>query len=226
MKELFELTNEYDEMLHKGIGLSGENKLYFLEGRVNHLIQQLPHDFSPKTVLDFGCGIGDTTHYLHQKYPQALIIGTDISEEVVKEAHKRYANEQVKFILTDCLQYTDYFDLCYTNGVFHHILPDKRKEVLKTIYTVLKKNAWFSFFENNPLNIATWFVMKRIPFDKHARMLSHFSAQKIILESDFSHIVTVQFLFYFPKFLSLMRSFERLLLTIPLGTQYHILAIK
>lgn len=226
MEEPFESAGEYEKMLNRGIGLSGHDRFYFIEGRVNNLIEQLPPNFSPQTILDFGCGIGDTAQYFYKKYPDSLIVGTDISEKSLKYAQERYTNDQVKFTHLENLALTNYFDLCYTNGVFHHIISEKRKDVLRKIYSFLKKDAWLSFFENNPFNVATRIVMKRIPFDKDAKMLSHIRAKKLLLETHFSRINSVRFLFYFPQFLSFMRLFEQYLASIPLGTQYHILARK
>src|SRR5687768_4389811 len=42
---LFDLAAEYDEMLDRGIRLSGESREFFLRGRVAALLAQLPAGF-------------------------------------------------------------------------------------------------------------------------------------------------------------------------------------
>jgi len=61
MSELFELSEQYAEMLQRDLQLSGENQDLFIAGRVRHLARSLPPGFRPRRVLDFGCGTGNTT---------------------------------------------------------------------------------------------------------------------------------------------------------------------
>ena len=166
MEQLFEEGAAYEEMLNRGIGLSGESKDFFVEGRLKNMREVLPADFTPKKILDFGCGTGETSQSLAALFPQAVVYGSEISKGAIAFAKKQNNNLSVKFIHNDTLiDFKNEFDLVYTNGVFHHILPPDRPEILKNIYNATKKSGFFCFFENNPYNPGTKIVMSRIPFD-------------------------------------------------------------
>ncbi|HXT51169.1 MAG TPA: class I SAM-dependent methyltransferase, partial [Thermoanaerobaculia bacterium] len=59
-EDLFARGDEYDAMLATGIRLSGEEKPFFIDGRLTSLFRALPAGWRPRRILDFGCGTGDT----------------------------------------------------------------------------------------------------------------------------------------------------------------------
>lgn len=63
-------------------------------------VSMLPVDDVQK-CLDLGCGTGDIALLLAEKYPQADIIGLDISRDMIEYARKKKANENVEFVLGD-----------------------------------------------------------------------------------------------------------------------------
>lgn len=225
MSDLFDLSKEYDSMLNQGLKVSGEEKEFFIHGRVQDLKKNIPENITIKKILDFGCGIGDATMILKQYFKDAEVMGTDLSTEALKFAEQRFTDPSVKFIhLNDIPE--DYFDLVYVNGVFHHIEPVNRLPALKKIHSCLKSNGIFSFFENNPWNPGTKIVMKRIPFDKDAQTINPLNAEKLLKLSGFKKIVSTRYLFYFPKLLSFLRFTEKYLVNLPLGAQYQIISQK
>src|SRR5579885_1785129 len=78
-EELFDRASDYDEMLQRGLRLSGEDKGYFIEGRLSRLAHFLPAGFTATRILDFGCGTGDTTRQLVRHFPGASVVGADVS---------------------------------------------------------------------------------------------------------------------------------------------------
>ena len=44
-EELFDISHEYDKMLQRGISLSGEDKEFFVRGRVAEMRSRLPVKF-------------------------------------------------------------------------------------------------------------------------------------------------------------------------------------
>jgi len=226
MENHFDLSHDYDDMLNQGLRISGENKLYFIQGRIKDLNNQLPKDFAPKNILDFGCGIGDSTEMLSKTFSTAIVTGTDLSNNALDYAKNKFGSERVKFVNLNDLDNNNYFDLCYVNGVFHHIDLDKRATVMQLIHDSLKAGGYFSLFENNPWNIGTRIIMSRIPFDEDAKTLNHHSCRKLLEETGFANIYKSRFLFYFPKFLSFLRFIEQKLVYFPFGAQYYILAKK
>jgi SAM-dependent methyltransferase len=223
---MFDLAQEYDAQLHQGLRLSGENKEFFIRGRLQDLYRQLPAGFHPERILDFGCGLGDTTHLLAELFPGADIVGFDTSDPALDHARRTYGSARISFCGLAGFTQMAPVDLCYTNGVFHHILPEKRAGVMVQIHRLLRPTGHFALFENNPFNPGTRMVMHRIPFDREARPLRPREAQRLLQGGGFSFLCPPRFLFYFPRSLAFFRPMESLLARIPLGAQYYVLARK
>jgi len=227
VEELFDKSAEYDEMLNRGISLSGEDKYFFIRGRFSDLAKNIPKGKRIKSILDFGCGIGDATLLLKKYFPGAEITGVDTAAEALKYAREKNSDGgTIRYIEIKDFQYKERFDLCFVNGVFHHILPEQRPDVLKLIYDSLAPGGLLALFENNPLNPGTKMVMHRIPFDKDAVTLVPSETRKMLIAAGFKIPVKPRFLFYFPKLLSFLRYLEKLFVHIPLGAQYYFLAEK
>jgi SAM-dependent methyltransferase len=223
---LFDLSDEYRHMLNQGIRLSGESQEFFIRGRLESLESRLPRDFVVRRVLDFGCGIGTATRHLAERFPNAEVMGVDTSVNALHYAQQRYGSERVRFRgLTELAQEGD-FDLCFVNGVFHHIEPGIRTDAVQNIHRALRSGGRLALFENNPWNPGTRMVMNRIPFDRDAITLSPPQAKQLLRVGGFTKPFINWSLFYFPRPLALLRFTERALSHLPLGAQYCVLAAK
>ena len=225
MEKLFDLADEYDAMLNQGIKVSGESKEYFIHGRISDLRKTLPADLKVLKILDYGCGIGETSSLLKEYFKDAEITGVDLSEEAIEYAEKKYAGPSIKFDHFSNIP-LNYFDLVYVNGVFHHIEPKYRIDVIKSIHSYLKEQGVFALFENNPWNIGTRIVMKRIKFDRDAQPINPMRANRLVKNGGFEEIIGTRYLFYFPKVLSFLRFTEKYMAKLLLGAQYYVLARK
>ena len=225
-EELFDLSEQYEEMLRMGVSLSGEDPAYFMRGRIDDLAARLPAGWKPKRILDFGCGTGESSAYLGEKFASAHVVGVDTSAAAVALAEKRHGSVHVEFGPMEQLSGEASFDLCYVNGVFHHIEPPRRLEAVQSIFNALSSGAYFALFENNPWNPGTRLVMSRIPFDRDAQTLSYIATQKLIVAAGFRLARATRFLFYFPRSLASLRGLETVLHGIPLGAQYYVLGVK
>jgi trans-aconitate 2-methyltransferase len=67
------------------------------------LVSAIPDNFQPKTVVDLGCGPGNSTILLKERWPQAEVIGLDSSPEMLAEAKKLYPD--LIFIKDDIAQF-------------------------------------------------------------------------------------------------------------------------
>jgi SAM-dependent methyltransferase len=220
---LFDLSEEYDRMLAQGLALSGESKPFFIAGRVRELTVRLPSGFRPRRVLDFGCGTGDTVRALHEAFPEADVVGVDTARNALDYARRQATSGRGSFIELSDLAAQAPFDLCYVNGVFHHIAPVQRPEAMRLIRRVLRPGGRLALFENNPWNPGTRLVMAQIPFDRDAEPLSALVARRLMRDAGF-HVDDTRFLFYFPRALARLRFAEPWLGRLPLGAQYLVSA--
>jgi SAM-dependent methyltransferase len=216
----------YDAALNRGISLSGESKEYFARTRIEWLSFRLrQHRCQPRHVLDYGCGTGGSAPELLDRLSAASVTGVDVSGGSIERARGRYGARDVQFSTVDERLPVGEYDLAYCNGVFHHIDPADRGRALAYVNRALTDRGYFAFWENNPWNPGTRLVMRRISFDRDARMLSARHARRILDSAGFD-IISTDFLFVFPRALSALRPLEARLTRWPAGAQYMVLCRK
>jgi SAM-dependent methyltransferase len=219
---LFDLPSEYEALLEQGIRLSGEDRTFFVRGRIADLVTHLPQGFRPRSVLDFGCGVGDTSRTLASVFPEATVLGVDSSPQAVAWAQEHHGDARVGFAGIDAFAGRT-FDLCYLAGVLHHVRPAARVGVLEALRAALTPGGLVALFENNPWNPGTRMVMRRIPFDRDAVPVAPPEARRLLADAGLVPVST-RFLFYFPSALRVLRGLEPSLARLPLGAQYWLLA--
>lgn len=92
----------------------------------------------PGSILDLGCGPGNSTKVLKDKFPNARIVGADNSEEMLSKARELYPN--ISFIYLDANgdlnEISERFDIVFSNACIqwlpnHHDLLPKLMKLLK-----------------------------------------------------------------------------------------------
>ena len=68
------------------------------------LLAVIPHFFQPKTVYDLGCGTGNSTILLKERWPNASVIGLDTSSAMLEKANANYPG--ITFIKQDIAQFS------------------------------------------------------------------------------------------------------------------------
>ena len=220
-------AEDYDEQLQKGLSVTGENKEYFAENRIQWLIGCIKkHSISqPKIILDFGCGDGGSIPFLTQAFQPNKLVGVDVSKKSLEVARKKYFDTNAEFHAIEDFPPKAQFQMAFCNGVFHHIPLAERQEAVNYVFQSLQKNGLFAFWENNPWNPGTRYVMSRTPFDKDAVMLSFLEAKSMLTKSGFE-VLESNFLFFFPNMLRKFRFMEPYLFNLPFGGQYMVLGRK
>ena len=134
----------------------------------------------PKKIIDIGCGPGNSTKVLFDKYPNANILGVDYSENMLDKASENYP--MIKFSAFDASSDTwnldNDYDIVFSNACIqwipnHNELLRKMMNLLndggilavqipiqynEPIYEIMKKvvssqNQENRFSYSNPLNI-------------------------------------------------------------------------
>lgn len=226
-KEFDAYAAQYESALNEGLSVSGEGPEYFAQERVQWVAKLLHkrQDVTVRSILDFGCGVGIATPLLQSAWQPESILGFDPSSAAIVRANKEFSGDSTSFTFSSTDIPHGSFDLAYCNGVFHHILPEDRQAALSTVFKSLKPGGWFAFWENNPWNPGTRYVMSKIPFDRDAIVISPPEARQLLKQVGFQ-IVRSDAWFLFPRSLSWLRPLERLVHRLPLGAQYLVLAQK
>jgi SAM-dependent methyltransferase len=220
-------ADDYEAGCMRGLSLTGENKAFFANARLDHLARwwETGGRSEPDTIVDFGCGIGDVTRLLAERFPRSRVYGLDPSEKCVQRAAGEYADDRVSFhVLGDdrdpAIQPAG---LVHINGVVHHVAPSDRPSVMALVRDHAAAGGVVAVFENNPANPGTRWVMSRIPFDRDAVPLWSSETRRHMKDVGL-RVLGTSYLMFFPRFLSLLRPLERYLVRVPLGGQYVVLA--
>ena len=219
-------ASSYDADCMQGLRLSGEGRDYFARGRLQLLRKLWTHwgRPEPREIVDLGCGTGEGTVLLAEAFPQARVRGFDPSGASIEVAAARWTSERVSFASGEPRELPP-VQLVHLSGVLHHVPLPERDALLRGAAALLDRDGLLALFENNPLNPGTRLVMSRIPFDRDAVPLYPREARRRVAGAGL-RFVALRFLFYFPRWLAPLRPLERLLLRVPLGAQYAVLAIR
>jgi SAM-dependent methyltransferase len=219
-------ADTYDEDLNRALTLSGEKRDYFARQRVRWLSRCLLRlDEHPRTALDYGCGIGDTSVALRELLKVHSIIGLDVSTRSLAIARSTHGSGECHFLTFAEYNPAESMDLVYCNGVFHHIPPAQRESAIGYIYRCLRPGGLFALWENNPWNPGTRYVMDHCVFDHDAVTITPPQAGRMLSNGGYE-ILATDYQFFFPRVLKSLRFLERRLSWFPLGGQYQVLCRK
>lgn len=217
-----EYADDYEGALQRGLSVSGESSEYFMRERMVWLAKAVrARHVAPARVMDFGCGTGNGVPFLRDVVGASSVVGVDTSERSLEQARTRYP--WAEFAVPAHVDSSPSFDLIFTNGTFHHIPPSERAASLAYIRDRLRPGGLFALSENNPWNPGTQLIMRRIPFDRDAVKITAGEARRLLSSAGFD-VLSVDFLFVFPRALQALRPLERHLSRWPLGGQYVVLA--
>jgi ubiquinone/menaquinone biosynthesis C-methylase UbiE len=219
----------YDQAVQAAIRASGESVEYFAGLKARLVAEQLDPR-RPDRILDFGCGVGNTTRSLAREFPQATLVGYDQSAESIAVARTSSAANGARIeYWTDRgrrLPFADEaFDLVFASCVFHHIERTDHVAWAREAARVLAPGGSLFVFEHNPLNPFTLHVVRTCAFDKGVRLLRAGYAVGMVEEAGFKS-AEVRYYFFFPRLLKTLRPAEHFLRSIPLGAQYYVHGIR
>jgi len=216
-------ADSYDADLNQALAVSGEDKAFFASRRVSWVAQCLAElKENPTHSLDYGCGIGDTSHLLQAAFDARSVVGVDISPRSIELAAERNGTPVCRFMSFPDYTLLESIDLAYCNGVFHHIPLAERGAAVEYIFSRLRPGGVFAFWENNPWNPGTRYVMSQCVFDHDAVTIPPPQARDLLQRQGFE-ILRTDYCFFFPRFLGALRFLEAGLSRVPLGAQYQVL---
>lgn len=217
-------ASNYSETVNAAITASGEDAEFFSELKVE-LIRKMGGTSLPRAILDFGCGIGNTTRALARAFPSAIVTGCDTSSESIEVANRSSSDaHRTRFVAYrgSVLPFANCrFHLVFASCVFHHISPGDRLSWLRELYRVAAPETPVCLFEHNPYNPLTLRVVRDCPFDVGVELLRPRNAVRL-LESVGFRVTRPRYYFFFPKALRGFRVLEPYLNRLPLGGQYYV----
>src|SRR5207249_4267789 len=110
------------------------------------------------SILDAGCGTGDTALYLASR--GNLVTGIDFLEEPIKRTKRKAAKQGLSatFLVKDALSlkdWTERFDNAIDSGLFHVFSDEDRKRYVAGLATVLKPGGRLFLMCFSPLEPGT-----------------------------------------------------------------------
>lgn len=213
-----DFTDNYNQLLSEKTQFFSSNEKYFARYKVNLVRKRV---YSPVSrLLEYGCGIGRNISFLQKAFPDAVIVGSDISGASLEIA--RRANTGVEFVQGgENLDSIGQFDLIFVAGVFHHVPIEQRVQVARVLSKRLLPNGLLFVFEHNPFNPVTRHIVNKCPYDEDAVLLKPSELQGILRQAALS-VERKAYCLFVPPRLSVLAQLESLLGWLPLGGQYWV----
>jgi trans-aconitate 2-methyltransferase len=131
---------------------------------------------NPQHIIDIGCGPGNSTRILAQKWPQSVIVGVDSSISMIEKARKDYPHQTWIHEKAEHIPDDTHYSLVFSNAALqwmdnHEILIPKlwkivedkgafaaqisnlkKMPIYEAIDDVLNKNEWHTRVKKHELN--------------------------------------------------------------------------
>jgi SAM-dependent methyltransferase len=225
--EFDKFAEEYLATHKTNLAVTGEEPEYFARYKIVEVARRLRGlGVTPKRVLDFGCGIGNSAPHLRQAFPDAEITAADVSEKSLAVAQARFPGA-ADFVLCEPggapPAPAEGYDLIFSACVFHHIEHEEHQAIFRTLRERLSPTGVMAIFEHNPLNPVSRYIVATCPFDENAVLIPASELARRQRKAGFGR-VDVTFTGFFPNALQALRRFEPLMAKLPMGAQYYTLA--
>ena len=214
-----EYADEYESLLQDQLAFFSNDRGYFPNHKA--AIAATLFNGPPRSILDFGCGIGSSLPFLHKYFPSSDLFATDVSEKSLEHVRRTHSfatvlnNEEVD---------SRTFDLVFIAGVFHHIAPSERSAVIQRLERLLSDEGKLCIFDHNPYNPVTQRMVSTCPFDEDAVLLTRQEMCGLLTQQAGLTVHSKKYCLFFPESLKALTPLEKLLGWLPLGGQYYVVA--
>ena len=124
----------------------------YYEDMIHSLVLALPfHEKEMIKVLDLGCGTGNISMILKERFPKAFITCVDLAENMIKMARLKLSSyNNVEFLAANfCdLEFNEEYDAVISSLALHHLLPEEQKLFYGKIKGWLKEGGVFYNADN------------------------------------------------------------------------------
>jgi SAM-dependent methyltransferase len=225
--EFDKFAEEYLAIHSKNIRISGEDPEYFARYKIEEVRRRWStlHLPEPRKILDFGAGVGNSWPFLAKFFPDAEIVGVDVSKKSLAIAERRFPGTAHPLIYDGLtIPMPDQsIDLIFSSCVFHHIDAAEHVRLFRELRRVLNPTGRMIIFEHNPINPVTNYMVATCPFDEKAVLIHSGEFTRRQIQAGFTAI-EVTYTGFFPRALAAFRRFERHMGLLPIGAQYYTMA--
>jgi SAM-dependent methyltransferase len=225
--EFDRFAEEYLETHAKNVAISGESPEYFARYKIEEIRRVWGRRGrpDPRTILDFGAGIGNSVPHFHHSFPDAAIIALDVSDKSLAIAEQRFSG-MARFQLyggEGPVAADGSVDLAFSACVFHHIDAGEHVGLFRRLRQTLSPDGVLVIFEHNPINPVTQHIVATCEFDEHAVLIPAGVLKQRLKEAGFAR-VGIAYTGFFPGSLAALRGLEPHMKHLPIGAQYYALA--
>jgi trans-aconitate 2-methyltransferase len=166
---------------------------------------------NPERIIDIGCGPGNSTQILVNKWPESIVTGLDSSESMIKKAKTDYPKQNWINAKAENIKDDKKFNIVFSNAALqwmgnHELLiPNLWKIVDKdgalavqiprfeampineALNTISKNNKWNKCFEHKKKDIMSYYNL-----DFYYDILTQFTETIELWETHYFHILPTQ----------------------------------
>lgn len=140
----------------------------------------------PQDILDIGCGVGELSKEMSQRWPGTRVLGVDYSDGMIARAKKDYSAPNIDYILgsLEDVPAGRQFDLIVSTHSFPYF-PDKLKAA-KTMKRLLAPGGRLLIIQGNTNNLydAAWLALVQLGVSR-ADFISVKKVQSTLQEAGF-----------------------------------------
>jgi SAM-dependent methyltransferase len=226
--EFDKFADEYLAIHTENLKVSGEKPDFFARYKIDELRRRWTREKrpEPRSILDFGSGVGASLPHLARAFPDAALTAIDVSKRSLEISRERYPELGRRVLYSgvgDLPLEPGGFDLIFTACVFHHIDADRHVELFARLRKLLRPGGVLMVFEHNPVNPVTRYIVATCPFDENAVLIPGPVLKSRLREAGFAE-VGVTYTGFFPHALAALRPVEPWLAWLPIGAQHYAFA--
>lgn len=135
------------------------SRWFFLFGRSSLMKKLVANAITPNVILEVGCGTGKNLKLLSKLYPKSILMGMDLSTNMLSIAQKKLNDEPGVFLLNQAFDEADFpFKGKVDLIIFSYVLTMNKDypNILKEAQKTLSKNGHIAIVDFNDTTLTVF----------------------------------------------------------------------